>query len=298
VITVVPVLLIDSTKMSGQHDHIESHQYLLRQAEKLRVPGRLTRDEAWHLLETRLEKKGRLISLNRYWQIAASVALLVSATLLLYQLQHVEISTARAQQKMVYLPDSSSLMMNAESTISYNRLFWRRRREVKFTGEGFFQVRSGETFEVKSPNGITQVLGTSFNIISRDRKYKVSCISGRVRVINSTGDHQQILTHGLSVTAKQEGLHAPQSFDMEKEIAWQNGEFYFEGSPFEDVLNTIRRQYDVIIDASAINTQRIYTGSFNNRDIDEALRFVCLPLGLKYEILSARKIRIYQELNV
>ena len=232
---------------------------------KLRVPGRLTRDEAWHLLETRLEKKGRLISLNRYWQIAASVTLLVSATLLLYQLQHVEISTARAQQKMVYLPDSSSLMMNAESTISYNRLFWRRRREVKFTGEGFFQVRSGETFEVKSPNGITQVLGTSFNIISRDRQYKVSCISGRVRVINSTGDHQQILTHGLSVIAKQEGLKAPQPFDTEKEIAWQNGEFYFEGSPFEDVLNTIRRQYDVIIDASAINTQRIYTGSFTNR---------------------------------
>ena len=33
-------------------------------------------------------------------------------------------------------------------------------------------------------------------------------------------------------------------------------------------------------------------------DIDEALRFVCLPLGLKYEILSAGKIRIYKELNV
>jgi len=49
-----------------------------------------------------------------------------------------------------------------------------------------FNVKKGNSFNVVSSLGKTFVLGTSFNIFSREDKYRVACVTGKVKVISIT----------------------------------------------------------------------------------------------------------------
>ena len=63
-------------------------------------------------------------------------------------------------------------------------------RKVSLEGEAFFEVNPGKKFEVVSKFGKTIVLGTSFNIYSRNSSYQVTCMTGKVKVIENTGRNE------------------------------------------------------------------------------------------------------------
>jgi ferric-dicitrate binding protein FerR (iron transport regulator) len=76
-----------------------------------------------------------------------------------------------AGQHLSYiLPDGSSVEMNADSKITFHPLWYRFARKIDFEGEGYFEVKKSKKFEVVSESGTTEVLGTSFNIYSRDNE--------------------------------------------------------------------------------------------------------------------------------
>ena len=71
---------------------------------------------------------------------------------------------------------------------------------MHFTGEGFFSVQKGSRFKVVSQQGIVEVLGTQFNILSRKGTYEVACVEGKVKVHDSKKISGVILTAGLNTT--------------------------------------------------------------------------------------------------
>ena len=74
------------------------------------------------------------------------------------------------------------MMLNAASRLQYHPYWWRFERQVKLEGEVFL-VKPGTLFKVVSEKGTTEVLGTEFNIYSREKNYSVFCQSGTVKVI-------------------------------------------------------------------------------------------------------------------
>ena len=104
--------------------------------------------------------------------------------------------TENAQQLALSLPDGSKVKVNAATEIRYTPGKWKKERRIQLDGEAFFEVTKGESFVVETKLGNVEVLGTSFNVKSRDGIFEVSCRTGKVRV--SSGDSRQVLTPGLS----------------------------------------------------------------------------------------------------
>ncbi|MEM7107490.1 MAG: FecR domain-containing protein [Bacteroidota bacterium] len=278
--------------MNQRGNKIEQSQKILDLASKLEVPSTKKGAEVWPIISSKLTSRSKLIKLSGWMKIAASISLVYITTYLLYQTHNVTVITSKAQQKEVVLPDRSKVLLNAESKLHYNKLTWALDRSLTFEGEGYFEVVEGSAFTVNSTNGTTRVLGTSFNIYARAGNYEVSCSSGRVQV-DIPNRSQRVLDPGLSTSNSDESTN-PIPFEKSRVLGWKKGEFYFESQPLADVLATVERQYDVKIISQQTDLKRRYTGFFTNKDIDETLKVVCLPMGLNYELLDAKNIKIYK----
>ena len=215
-------------------------------------------------------------------KVAASISVAMLLSYLVYSSYTVNIVVSKRAHEAVQLPDGSSVQLNSESVLTYNRLYWYFSRNVRLKGEAFFQVQKGSTFEVRSDLGVTKVLGTSFNVYYRGIKYEVSCFTGKVSVLNGTTGKEVQLTPGKGVTW-QNDTDVSFDFDTANLSDWRNGEFHFDDARFADVIEEFERQFDVYVNYQKSLGREGYTGYFDNRNFDEALKLICDPLGLTYE---------------
>src|SRR5690606_9494752 len=76
------------------------------------------------------------------------------------------ISTPKAGQYQVVLPDGTRVWLNSASSIRYPSRFSEGERYVEITGEAYFEVAPDKKrpFFVKSAHQKIEVLGTHFNV--------------------------------------------------------------------------------------------------------------------------------------
>ena len=105
-------------------------------------------------------------------------------------------TTQYAETRVLYLPDSSRVVLNAHSECRFSQT-WKtgQPREVWLDGEAFFDVRrmAGSEFLVHSGGLTVEVLGTSFDIRNRRGKTEVVLQSGKVRLLFADGGHQDLV---------------------------------------------------------------------------------------------------------
>jgi len=283
---------------ANHSDQNQLQKRILEYSARFDVPFKISAAKAWELFTMRVEGVNRQRSIGFYsttvFRIAASLVVILQASFTLYFSQNVEVITAQAEFKTVSLPDNSVVTLNAGSSLRYNALTFSFMRKLNFSGEGFFVVKKGSAFTVTSETGSTRVLGTRFNVIARNHTYEVACLEGKVEVKTRTSS--VILTPGLK-TKSVNGKNLTLQKANEKSIAWQQGEFYFEDAPITEVLQTLELQYAISIEYDG-DVNRKYTGYFTNKNLDEALQLVCLPLRLQYKDVSHMKIKISDDLNI
>jgi ferric-dicitrate binding protein FerR (iron transport regulator) len=250
----------------------------------LKVPAKITKEEAWEKLiksiETRPEKIIHHNFVYRITAVAASILLAVAGFWYFNQRNVVSVICKSAEIKTVILPDSSKVYINAASSIAYNPHKWDSERTLELNGEACFEVRKGKPFTVKTIHGTISVLGTRFNVMSRGNDFKVFCVTGKVAVRNV---NEVILEKGQECSAAEKNqLTSPVPVNDLKPISWINGEFWFTNIPVIKVFEEIERQFgvEVIYNSSA---NRNYTGYFNKNNLSEALMNVCEPMSLRYE---------------
>jgi ferric-dicitrate binding protein FerR (iron transport regulator) len=237
-----------------------------------------------------LESKTRVLNpiadtkkpIHIVYKIAASLVFVIISLYALIAFNEVTVEVGKTAFEKVELPDRSMVHMNADSRIAYNKFLWNFSRKVTFEGEGFFEIQKGEKFEIYSTLGITQILGTSFNIYSRPGKYEVECFSGKVAVTSNSTQKKVILLPGDGVVINQSDLQS-YSLSTPTSPTWLKGEFYFEEENVEDVISELERQFDLEISFPEELRNQKYTGYFDNKDLDKALKLVCEPLGLQYD---------------
>jgi transmembrane sensor len=270
---------------------VQEFDELITRSSHLKVPDTVTKEDAWKKLSGRLEEaprpEARVVSLSRWIPlgIAASITLMVIA---FFVFNKITVATQMAETKFYVLPDGSAVTLNADSRITFRRFGWSGERSVSLEGEAFFQVTKGSTFAVENEKGIVTVLGTSFNVHARPSDFKVSCFTGKVKVVS--GEKDVILTKGMLTKLEQRGLTDPAPFDGEK-TTWRDGDFYFEGQPLNVVIDELERQFGLEITLLGDGT-RLYTGYFSNKDPDEALEMVFKPMSLRYQRGNNNKITV------
>ncbi len=246
-----------------------------------------SKEEVWMEMEKKMDTipAARTISIIRPWLrvAAAAVITLLIGTSVFIGFYSKTIYVPAGKHSEVYLPDKSLVSLNAQSKISYKPFLWRFSRAVKFEGEAYFEVTKGKQFEVISGKGKTIVIGTSFNIYSRENEYKVTCITGKVKVIELIDNHEVILIHDQQATLDAQGALAIQSdIDTGQTLSWLNNKLSFTSEPLEKVFEEIGRQYGIMIEIPK-NLDKTYTGTFmKDSTIENVLNLVCRPFDLNF----------------
>jgi ferric-dicitrate binding protein FerR (iron transport regulator) len=215
---------------------------------------------------------------------AAMLAILVIAAIYFWPSSSMELQTQMAEIDKVRLPDRSTVVLNADTRLTYNET--EKLRGLSLNGEAFFDVKEGKTFKVESEHGVVTVLGTSFNIYDRQNQYEVVCISGSVKVelkqnglyTLTKGEYVRLNAMGELETNDDSG----QLIESKAVLAWRQGEFFFENAQLIDVMEEVERQFDVEIHLD--NELKDIQGAFyfTNNKLDEALQNILWPLHLTY----------------
>lgn len=252
-----------------------------------RIDWGKSRDDIWAELEKKIEssepaKVRVLISPWLQIAMAAAVALFIGISAIM-QLYTKTVAIPTGEHGSLILPDQSHVRLNAQTTLSYKPMLWIFSRKVSLEGEAYFEVHPGKKFEVTSTFGKTVVLGTSFNIYSRNNNYQVTCVTGKVRVIESRGNSEVDILPGQKAAINQQGLLDVQTgVNTEQTILWIENKLSFTSVPLQQVFEEIGRQYGIVIQIPK-DLENTYTGIFpRNSSVEQALNLVCKPFNLKF----------------
>ncbi len=235
-------------------------------------------NDIWNKINKETSESRIYILRPIYVLIASSAAILAFIIFGLYP-QRTSFESSFGEIVSVKLPDDSRVKLNAGSSIIYEENWFNTHRKVKLKGEAFFQVTKGNTFRVVTKEGIITVLGTSFNVKSRDEKLDVICYSGKVKVNDQF--KAVYLTKGTK-TFKLPGemIQNAQKSTKDEGINWQKGDFYFQHTPLKEIIAELSRQFNVAVVIPASEEKKVITTSFDNKNIDSALFNILWPLNL------------------
>jgi ferric-dicitrate binding protein FerR (iron transport regulator) len=180
------------------------------------------------------------------------------------------------------LPDNSTVELNAESTLSFHPYRWYFQRNVELKGEGFFSVQKGKKFTVKSELGETSVLGTTFNIFSRNDTYRVFCKTGKVNVKANSGESVILNPNQIAIVESGKISKEENVISSEHILSWRDNMFLFNSAPIAEVLREIERQYGISIAAEKTLSGTISVSFQKNPDVEKILSMVCKPLGYNF----------------
>lgn len=225
-------------------------------------------------------KKAKVINLKPVVyviSVAASIALIIGIFF-----NEITYTAQPGKQLSIVLPDGSSVDLNAVSTLTHERFFWSQNREITLSGEAYFKVVSGSNFTVITKSGKVEVLGTQFNVKDRSNEFQVGCYEGKVRVSTQQDTQQKIIQKGEGVSLK--GKKLIEETILDTEPLWKKGESIFNTVPLANVLDELERQYNISFKRERIDQNQLFTGGFNNKDLNIALESVLVPMGINYTI--------------
>jgi ferric-dicitrate binding protein FerR (iron transport regulator) len=274
-------------------DHLSTDEKIDTFVQEYRVPQNKSKAEAFRLIQAKIEQnqlEKPVRNLRVYWSAAASVILIaLLTTIYFYPSKPEQIFSGKGKQLNYTLPDGSTVNINADTKISFSESDFTKKRILKLDGEAFFSVQKGNPFDVVTRLGKIGVLGTTFNVYSRNQELIVTCLTGKVQV--SVKDQNMLIEAGEQTVLKSGTLQKSAIVSVEKVAGWRNGEFHFESMPLISIFEEIERQFNVSITTTGLEN-RYFTGDFTNKNLIEALETVCLPMKLDYEITNGNQIGI------
>lgn len=216
--------------------------------------------EEIELSDFRPAKRWRYLRLSG---IAASLLILLGLFYYLWGTQatwgqkELVYKTGFGERLEVKLDDGSVVTLNANSTLRWTEDWSKAKgRQAALEGEAFFKIKkqNGIPFTVHTNDVAVEVLGTSFNVDSREEKTKVYLDEGRVNLkLNETNNnpggrnHLQeiIMSPGeqVSYSVRQKKIEKSEGQTMITAAAWKVNVLNFKNMQFGEVLDLLRDIY-------------------------------------------------------
>ena len=259
----------------------DNEKKILDRSSGFQVKGKQSKEAAWNRLNTNVNRNRKI---KKMIPVAMAVAAaIVFALLLVFPGETYEITTTAGEQQIVYLPDSSRVILNSGSYLVYSDRNWKNDRHLYLDGEAFFEIEKGSELLVESDNGLVRVLGTSFNVYSRTSNFMVECFTGKVEVSN---DKNKLILLPNSGVRSFEGdqLLRQYTFEGSRSSMWMKGSSGFDDYPLQLVFDELENQFGFEVKVKLDLSQRRYTGYFRHDDLQTALETICLPMELRFSI--------------
>lgn len=211
-------------------------------------------------------------------------------------------TTAAGERNTITLPDGTVVIMNGNSSLSYNERDWEGdSRPLQFSGEAYFKVKSNpeRPFIVNTSAIAIKVLGTTFNVKSYDEdpSIETTLVEGKVQIQRIQGKlHAE--TVELSPDHKATYSKDSEKIVMEetqsaKEVAWINGSLVFEDEPFSEIVKDLERWYGVSItveDQSSMNCR--FNAVVENESLEQVMQLFTAIGNLQYQFVDDHNLII------
>ena len=247
----------------------------------------VSEDDAFIRLQKRIDsnvaprREAVIKKLSRKQWIGIAASLVLICTVLWLTFNHVydngSVSFVRIDSKdkvqTQSLPDGSVITLNTRSTIVYPGRFTSNIRPVSLQGEAFFKVSPDKTkpFIIKVNDVTVRVVGTSFNIKSRNGKTEVIVETGIVQVSKKQSSID--LNPGEQVTVtKEQDLLAKQQSKGKLYNYYLTGQLICDKTPLSEVAQALNEAYGahIVIANKSLENLPITT-TFKGQSLDEVL---------------------------
>jgi transmembrane sensor len=202
------------------------------------------------------------------------------------------ITTAKGQQYQIILSDGTKVWLDAQSSLIFPAVFSGTQRTVKLTGEAYFEVAKNKAMPFKvSVNHIeVEVLGTHFNIMAypEEGTINTTLLEGSVKVIKN--NTFKVIKPGQQAQVKDDINVA--DVNVEKVIAWKNGNFSFDDEDIHTLMNQIARWYDLDVSYEPGISNERFSGEISRyKDVAEILKKLQLTQTIRFK-LEGRRITV------
>lgn len=168
------------------------------------------------------------------------------------------VETPAGRQFKLTLPDSTTVWLNAGSSIKFPTQFTGTQRIVEVSGEVYMEVKHNKNspFIVNIINGYSvEVLGTHFNINAyhNEDALRTTLLEGKIKIKPARPEASPVmLLPGQEAREKrlasfnQNGtVQVIKNVNTQKAVAWKNGFFDFEEVDVSELMRQVERWYDV-----------------------------------------------------
>lgn len=201
------------------------------------------------------------------------------------------LSTARGEQYQVRLPDSSLVWLNAASRLKFPSSFHAlKERRVELSGEAYFEVAKNKLkpFVVQSSGQEVKVLGTHFNISSYadEQNAVTTLLEGSVQILGN--GEMKVLKPGERAVRTGTRIKVSEA-DLSEDMAWKNGDFYFNNEGIASIMRQISRWYDVdIIYQGELTEEKFYGTISRSKNINQVLNVLEKTRSVHFKIEGRR----------
>lgn len=261
-------------------------------------------DRIFERLHLKQLPKSQGILSNPWLKVAAMLVLVFTVVFSVYKLSYTSAPEAvqtvllekvalPGQKIITVLPDGTKVKLNSGSTLIVPERFDGEKREIKLTGEAFFDVTrdSLRPFIIHTEKLDVEVLGTSFNVRAfSDFQSQVAVKTGRVKV-NSLGNESVELIPDQMVSMMEDGRISEVMEVNDQVFAWVNKELIFRNDQINEVIHTIENWYGVKVEMDRNNlSDKPYTARFVDPALPEVMTSLSELYEFKYDIVDEKVI--------
>jgi len=187
---------------------------------------------------------------------------------------------------LIELSDGSKIYLNRNSELTYLKDFGRAGRNVKLTGEAFFEITPDPSrpFIIDAGNAKIRVVGTSFNVITSNADSEVEVFVKTGKVLLSDAGNSKNIELDPGYVGKIDGSKAEKTVNNNPNyLSWKTGLLVYNGQTLDVVLKDLKRVYNmnIVTEDSTILANR-WTSPIDNQDQETIIRLICVSFNLSY----------------
>jgi len=214
------------------------------------------------------------------------------------------VTSPKGQIKIIWLPDSTKVTLNAGSFLGMDETFGITNRTVYLDGEAFFEVAHNKSlpFIVDVSKYKVKAVGTKFNVKAYKSEFfsETALIEGKVQIL-IPGTVKDAVYKTLEINQKfvlkdsadNVAIQFPKETAIEPlvqtdlpthaETAWLDNYLIFEEQTLEEIKNAIERKYNVSVTIADPEVSRYkYTANFRNETVEEVLKALQISYPFSY----------------
>lgn len=210
-----------------------------------------------------LEKTSRKSKVRRlvYRYAAAAAAVVIAGLSGVFVEREINYNKVTAQTNVLEVPagqrmsvtlsDGTQVQLNGNSRIEYPVIFSRKQRNVKLSGEAFFEVKHDERhpFIVETFASKVEVLGTRFNVYADEasEQFSTALVDGKVKVTTNDETAEQVVLAPDEMVKFVNNHLVVTKVDAENLISWTEGYVNLADTDFASLMHRFENVYGVKI---------------------------------------------------